>query len=173
MNKRLNINPNISTPIYTQILAKVEQNIINSEYTEGTPLPSMNSLAEELGISKETVKKAYLILKERGMVEARQGKGFYVKGSVQDRYKRFIFIFDRLDSAKQEIIRNHVDEMDDCIDVTIRIHNNSPYILGRIIMEELGRYDCYIATAPSGQEKDSKRLRTLLKRIPSSRLILI
>ena len=85
MNKRLSINQSISTPIYTQILAQIEKYIINGEYPEGFPLPSMNSLAEELGISKETVKKAYLILKERGMVEARQGKGFYVNVSRPDR----------------------------------------------------------------------------------------
>jgi len=172
MNKRLSINQSISTPIYTQILAQIEKYIINGEYPEGFPLPSMNSLAEELGISKETVKKAYLILKERGMVEARQGKGFYVNVSRPDRHKRIIFIFDCLNLSKLPVIQSQMDKLVGCTDVTIRIHNNT-YILERIILEELGRYDSYIVTASIGHNRDAKKLKTLLKRIPRNKLILI
>jgi len=173
MNKRLSINQSISTPIYTQILAQIEKYIINGEYPEGFPLPSMNSLAEELGISKETVKKAYLILKERGMVEARQGKGFYVNVSRPDRHKRIIFIFDCLNLSKLPVIQSQMDKLVGCTDVTIRIHNNNTYILEHIILEELGRYDSYIVTASIGHNRDAKKLKTLLKRIPRNKLILI
>lgn len=173
MNRQLELNLNTSSPIYAQLVSQIEQHIINAEYPNGLLLPSMNSLAAELNISKETVKKAYLILKARGLVEARQGKGFYVRSSGQDRLRRVIFIFNYLDINKQSILRNYTDDFNECVEICIRIHNNNPCIMERIILEELGRYDRYIATVPTGQEKDAQKLEKLLKRIPSNSLVLI
>ena len=76
MSGKFVINTAIGIPVYKQIIAQVEQKIISGEYAPGYQLPSMNDLAAELDISKETIKKSYTILRDKGVIEPRQGKGF-------------------------------------------------------------------------------------------------
>ena len=53
------------TPVYKQLINSVETAIHNGEYRYGDLLPSMNELSLQLGISKETVKKAYSLMPRR------------------------------------------------------------------------------------------------------------
>lgn len=55
----------------------MEELVRSGEYPDGCLLPSMNELSAVLDISKETVKKAYSILRNKGYIDAKQGKGFY------------------------------------------------------------------------------------------------
>ena len=66
------------TPVYKQLISNVETAIHDGEYRYGDLLPSMNELSLQLGISKETVKKAYSLMRDKGIISATQGKGFYV-----------------------------------------------------------------------------------------------
>lgn len=78
MPEKIKIDPDSQIPVYKQIVEQVEQLVRNGDYPEGHLLPSMNELSALLDISKETVKKAYSILRNKGYIDARQGKGFYV-----------------------------------------------------------------------------------------------
>ena len=72
-------------PIYRQLLEQIENDIREGRLLPGSLLPSMNELADSLDISRETVKKTYGILRDRGFVGPQQGKGFYVgNGRVKD-----------------------------------------------------------------------------------------
>ena len=44
----------------------------------GEPLPSEAELCERHGVARETVRRAVRILRERGLVETRWGKGSFV-----------------------------------------------------------------------------------------------
>ena len=41
-------------------------------------MPSINMLSEEFYLSRDTVEKAYKILKERKIITSVRGKGFYI-----------------------------------------------------------------------------------------------
>ena len=69
MNGNYYINSDIGLPIYKQVVSQIEQKIISGEYAPGFLLPSMNELSAELDISKETIKKAYSILRDKGVIE--------------------------------------------------------------------------------------------------------
>ena len=66
MVKEFVINTTVGIPVYKQVISQIEQKIISGEFAPGYQLPSMNELASELEISKETVKKAYAIMRDRG-----------------------------------------------------------------------------------------------------------
>ena len=53
-------------PIYKQLVEQFEDAIRSGKLAPGEQIPSMNDFALQLGISKETVKKAYGILREKG-----------------------------------------------------------------------------------------------------------
>ena len=59
MGRKFVINTAVGIPVYKQVISQVEQKIISGEFAPGYQLPSMNELASDLDISKETVKKAH------------------------------------------------------------------------------------------------------------------
>lgn len=79
------INENSPRPIYEQIMLAVQNSIANRELTSGDMLPSIRSLARELGISVITTKRAYEELEKQGLIYSEQGKGFFVSEVNQNR----------------------------------------------------------------------------------------
>ena len=98
-----NIDISGHTPIYKQLMTEIERLIDSGELKEGDCLPSMNELSAELNISKETVKKVYSILRERGLVESMHGKGFFVTSWRESRKLQIFMLFDKLSQYKQTL----------------------------------------------------------------------
>lgn len=70
---------NIKTPaIGMQIAAVLEERILQNVYQIGGRLPPERRLAEEFGVSRQSVRAALHILAARGLLYARQGDGHYV-----------------------------------------------------------------------------------------------
>ncbi|MEV0642889.1 GntR family transcriptional regulator [Streptomyces sp. NPDC050619] len=63
---------------YEQIAEDLRTRITNDEFGPGDLLPSGRDLAEQWGVSRATVVKAYDVLRNDGVVVARQGAGFTV-----------------------------------------------------------------------------------------------
>ena len=56
----------------------VKNSIVNHELQAGDMLPSIRSLARDLGISVITTKRAYEELEKQDLIYSEQGKGFFV-----------------------------------------------------------------------------------------------
>ncbi len=174
MERKFVINAAVSIPVYKQIISQVEQKIISGEYAPGYQLPSMNELAAELDISKETIKKAYAILRDKGVIEPHQGKGFYVKGLEEERPMRILLLFDKLSSYKQVLFQSFIDKIGGNAEVTIRIHNQNLDVFEFFIDEDLDHFDYYVVAPHFALDAQSqKRMLKLLKRIPNRKLILV
>lgn len=65
-------------PIYEQIKEQIESAIIRGDISEGDQLPSIRALANDLGVSVITTKRAYADLEEAGFVRSVQGRGCFV-----------------------------------------------------------------------------------------------
>ena len=168
------INPSISIPVYKQVISQIEQKIISGQYQPGFQLPSMNELAADLEISKETIKKAYTILRDRGVIEPRQGKGFYVRGPGEERPLRILLLFDKLSSYKQVLFHSFMDKIGKDAEVTIRIHNQNLDVLEFFIDEDVDHFDYYVVAPHFPLDAaTTKRKLKLLKRFPYRKLILI
>ena len=62
---------------YMQVADDVEHRINNGEIT--AKLPAERELAEEYGVAYTTVRRAMEILRERGLIITRHGRGTFVK----------------------------------------------------------------------------------------------
>ena len=69
-----------ASPIYEQITQQIKDAILSGQLKEGTLLPGIRSLSNELHVSVITTKRAYADLEEAGFVTSVQGKGTYVAG---------------------------------------------------------------------------------------------
>lgn len=68
------IDTTSKTAVYKQLISAVSDAVKDGRLKTGELVPSMNALSGELGISKETVKRAYYLLRSNGiLVAARQG----------------------------------------------------------------------------------------------------
>lgn len=65
-------------PIYEQISSQVRSQIISGVLAAGERLPSIRALADGLGVSVITTKRAYSDLKAEGLIANVQGKGTFV-----------------------------------------------------------------------------------------------
>lgn len=67
-------------PIYRQIVERVTELVLLGVWPEGTQLPSVRSLALELGTNPNTIQKAYQELENRGIIRSAAGRGSFVAG---------------------------------------------------------------------------------------------
>jgi GntR family transcriptional repressor for pyruvate dehydrogenase complex len=65
--------------LYESAFAAIRQYIVSERLKPGDPLPSERQIQQQLGISRGPVREALRVLQSIGMVEARQGKGLFVK----------------------------------------------------------------------------------------------
>ena len=73
------LDPTASTPLYTQLMDTIEQQILSGERAPGERLPTEGALAQEFGVSLITVRHAMSGLCEKGLVDRKQGKGTFVR----------------------------------------------------------------------------------------------
>ncbi len=172
MKSKFGININSHVPVYRQVIESV-QNLVNAgEYEKGCFLPSMNELASELQISKETVKKAYFILREKGIIESAHGKGFFITDKKQK--TKILLLFDKLSTYKQVLFSSFAVNIGNDSEITIRLHNQDISLFEHFVEENLDKFDYYIITPHfSLRPLIQKRVLKILKKIPNRKLILL
>ena len=71
----LRIEADSETPLYEQIIQRVQEAIANGDLEDGERLPAVRQLADELGIAPGTVARAYSALEERRFVVTEGARG--------------------------------------------------------------------------------------------------
>ncbi len=66
--------------LYRRLATAIRDAIVEGDLAPETVLPPERNLAKALAVSRSTVVKAYELLKEDGLLEARQGSGTWVSG---------------------------------------------------------------------------------------------
>uniref|UniRef100_B8DMK9 Transcriptional regulator, GntR family with aminotransferase domain n=1 Tax=Nitratidesulfovibrio vulgaris (strain DSM 19637 / Miyazaki F) TaxID=883 RepID=B8DMK9_NITV9 len=72
------LNHEDSAPLYVQLYTQIRDRVLTGELPAGTRLPSVRHLADELGVSRNTVDTAYLELIAEGFLLTRPRSGFFV-----------------------------------------------------------------------------------------------
>lgn len=73
-------------PLYLQIRGQVIEAIAQGELEPDSPLPSVRTLANDLGINLHTVNKAYAVLRDEGYITMRGRSGAYVADPADNRF---------------------------------------------------------------------------------------
>ncbi len=68
-----------AAPVYRQIADEIRRRVDTGELGAGDRLPPIRSLAERLGVNRDTVSLAYESLASEGLLEARVGRGTFVR----------------------------------------------------------------------------------------------
>ena len=78
MSELLRINHLSEVPKYKQVVDLIISDIEAGIFKQGQRIPSINETSEELLISRDTVEKAYVHLRKKGILSSVRGKGYFV-----------------------------------------------------------------------------------------------
>ena len=75
---RIRLDFRSHVPIYTQVMAQIEQLVVGGILQPGDQLPTVRALAQELRVNFNTVARAYRLLDEAGIISTQQGRGTFI-----------------------------------------------------------------------------------------------
>lgn len=171
---RFTIDSDSKDAIYRQLVSQVEQALHSGKLKAGEQIPSMNELAAQLNISRETVKKAYGILVKKGLIQPKQGKGFYTADVNASAHPRVLVLFDKFSVYKQILFNAFAERLAGAAEITILNHNQSIDLLEHYLDDNLDNFDFYLL-APHFplDEETQKRVMKQLARLPYRKLIML
>jgi DNA-binding transcriptional MocR family regulator len=76
--------PDNDRPVYQRLADAISERIARGDLVEGERLPTHREIARALGINVTTVTRAFSALQQRGLVEARPGRGTLIAARVAD-----------------------------------------------------------------------------------------
>lgn len=150
--------------IVNGILTSIEDQVVE----RGQILPSINQMSMELGFARKTVDKAYGELKDRGLVESRNRRGFFVSTQAVEQTVRvalLLYEFRPFQEMFYNVFRQSVGEN---VQVDTYFHHNNLSVFEDIIGKINGRYGLYVI-APIIDEK----VPNILAQLIDNRLLLI
>lgn len=77
------INPRSMLPAYLQLAVYLRAHIIGRQLSPGTLLPSEPELVGRYHVSRDTVRKAFQLLRQTGLAETHRGVGHFVASTPE------------------------------------------------------------------------------------------
>lgn len=148
----------------TQLADTLSQAISMKEFREGDSLPSINQLSAQYGVSRDTVFKAFLDLRERGLIDSTPGKGYYVTSQVTN----ILLLLDQYTPFKEALYNSFIKHLPVNYKVDLLFHQYNERLFNTIIRESVGKYKKYIV-----MNFDNEKFSTALNKIQPSRLLLL
>jgi DNA-binding transcriptional regulator YhcF (GntR family) len=168
LEKIITINKNLKKPIYQQISDWVIDEINHGVFVTDYHLPSINQIASENDLARETVVKAFRLLQEKGIVKAVHGKGFFVASNQVKAAHHIFLLFDALSAYKEVLYEAIQEQFGEDVTIDIYFHHFNPKTFENQIKEAAGNYTAYIILP-----FDSPQITKMLEPIPQEKLVLV
>ena len=94
------IDHNSKTPVYEQIKVQILSLITSGALSPGDKLPSLRTLAADLSLNFNTIKKVFAQLESDGVIVTIQGKGCFVADTARDNPA----VLDKAEAALREAV---------------------------------------------------------------------
>jgi len=150
---------------------RIVQGVINSIneklICQGEILPSVNRMIKELRFSRETIVKGYKDLISRGIIEAKNRRGYFVSNYNTDQTLNVALLMYHLDTFEEQFYRNFRHELGKNINLNTFFHHSNIEIFETILSQIKGKYGMYVV-APIPHPKT----RGLLDSIPRNKLLM-
>ncbi len=172
------IDSNSRIPKYKQIVDSVISDISKGNIRVGEKIPSINELSESCYLSRDTVEKAYKVLKERQVIVSVKGKGFYTtKTNLISRLNIF-FLVNKPSTYKMIIYNHFVDSIGVKGHVNMYIYHCDQTLFINALEKSLGAYDYYVIM-PHFRDENSNHVSytaevlKVMEKIPKDKLVML
>ena len=122
-----------------QLADLLSQEISMGKYKSDCTLPSINKLSREYQVSRDTVFKAFIDLKDRGIIDSTREKVTTLPTSLQT----FCFLLDEYSPLNTRYIIV-LSKLSINYKVDLLFHQYNERLFNTILRESIGRYNKYI-----------------------------
>ena len=171
MLKNIKINSESEIPKYKQVVDLFVSDIEAGIFKQGQRIPSINETSEDLLLSRDTVEKAYVYMKKKGILLAVRGKGYYINHVNVRKKIKICLIFNKLSNYKRSIYYSFVKTMGVKASVDVFIYNYDPDEFDAIIDNNLNNYD-YFVILPHVRNENAN-ISKAIKKIPREKVLFI
>lgn len=171
MLKNLKINSESEIPKYRQVVDLFVSDIEAGIFKHGQRIPSINETSEELLLSRDTVEKAYVYMKKKGILLAVRGKGYYINQVNVGKKLKIYLLFNKLSNYKRSIYYSFVKTMGAKASVDVGIYNYDPEEFKTLIDNNLNNYDYFVILPHFRNENAS--ISEVIKKIPGEKVLIV
>ena len=153
---------------HERIVNTVQDCLSDGSLNKGDILPSVNELSNSLGYARETIVKAYASLKERGIVNSKQGVGYFISHDDVDQKLSIALVLYGFQIFQQTFYNKLRKTLGDQYHLDVFFHHNNLAMYSSIINQVKGQYGMYVV-APIQDKKGVK----ILSELPKKKLLLV
>lgn len=161
---KFNINESSGQTKIQQLVHSITEAISNGKLKVGDALPSVNRLSSKSGFSRDTVFKAYNILKQRNIIESAPQKGYFV---ANESFKVFMLL-DDFSAFKEQLYQSFRQNLPDSYSVDLLFHHYNSDVFHQLIENSLGRYSLYVI-----MNINHKSIDPILEKIDANKLLVL
>lgn len=174
----ITINEDSRVPKYKQIVDGIIHNISSGNLKMDDKIPSINLFSEEYLLSRDTVEKAYNILKERKVIISIRGKGYYIARTKLISKVNILFLINKLSSYKLRIYNSFVNSMIGTSHTDLHIYHCEEELFLNLLEKNIGAYDYYVIMPHFKTDKlkhisATPNVVNAIKKIPRDRLVIM
>ncbi|MFK7933303.1 MAG: GntR family transcriptional regulator [Saprospiraceae bacterium] len=174
----IKINPVSRIPKYKQIADSIKKGIQNGQLKMGEKIFSINGLSEQFDISRDTVEKAYNLLRQQNIIVSVKGKGFYVAKTDLSIKHNVLFLINKLSTYKMRIFNAFVEKLGANAKVDLDIYHCEPSVFANILNKKKTQYDYYVIMPHFRNEHHQHMgcpddILKMIHRIPPEKLIIV
>jgi len=167
----IEINEFSATPKYQQVVNSVVASIRKGKLKIGDILPSINEVSFEFDVSRLTVEKGYNELRKIGVVQAIQGKGYFIVSTSVKQNLRILLLFNKLSVHKKIIYDAFVKNLHQEAAIDFYIYNNDYTLFKRLLDHPKENYTHYVII-PHFSENEQSAIK-LIDELPKEKLVLV
>lgn len=164
MKINFNIEQSSDIPKYQQLVDAIKNAIAQKELIIGAELPSVTAVSKSCQLSRDTVFKAYLILKDQGVIDSVPSKGYYVTGET----RKVLLVLDTFKSYKEVLYHSFINNLPDNFIADVQFHHYNIDNFKTIIQNSVGKYFKYVV-----MPFDDVEVPEVLGGLPSDKLLWI
>ena len=176
--EHIRVDVNSRIPKYKQIVDSLLHSIARGYLVMGEKIPSINEVSEECLLSRDTVEKAYSLLKEQHIIVSVKGKGYYVARTDLSSKHKVLFLINKLSTYKMRIFNSFVQTMGTNANVDLDIYHCEPSVFIDVLHKKVNQYDYYVIMPHFRNENQqhmgcTEEILQEIHKIPDEKLIIL
>ena len=178
MFEHIQIDEHSRIPKYRQIVDSIIHNISAGNLKIDEKIPSINSFSEEYLLSRDTVEKAYNILKERKIISSIRGKGYYITRTQLLSKVNILMLINKPSSYKIRIYNSFINNIGNNAHTDLFIYHCNETLFTNLVEKHANAYDYYVIMPHFKSENlehisSTDPILKAIKKIPKDRLVIV
>ena len=143
MSLTITIDAASARPKYQQIADALLSGIQTKAIGVAEQLPSINEISAQYDVSRDTVERAYKLLKRDGFIKSVRGKGYFAREERADA-PRVLVVLDRLCDDRREVFHGLTEALGPKAEVELHIYGGSFRAFERTLRRNRTRFSDFV-----------------------------